>query len=95
VARPLGQAIFTEAKLWEGRRDNVLEATSLDFDDAPIKPRLIQLNFVTDELIPVEAKKMGALSGWRADGWSDGLLLFAGAGEQSRDSWIVSLERRR
>jgi hypothetical protein len=41
VARALGQAIFTEAETWQELRDNVLEVTSLHFEDAPIKPKLI------------------------------------------------------
>jgi len=55
VARALGQAIFTEAETWEQLRDNVPEVTSLHFEDAPAKPKIIQLHFVKDELIPVEA----------------------------------------
>jgi hypothetical protein len=55
VARALGQAIFTEAETWQQLRENVLEVTSLHFEDAPVKPKLIQLHFVKDELIPVEA----------------------------------------
>jgi hypothetical protein len=55
VARALGQAIFMEAETWAELRDNVLEVTSLHFDDAPAKPKLIQLHFVKDELIAVEA----------------------------------------
>ncbi len=55
VARALGQAIFMEAETWQELRHNVLEATSLHFEDAPAKPKLIQLHFVKDELIPVEA----------------------------------------
>jgi len=55
VARALRQAIFTEAETWQELRDNVLEVTSLHFEDAPTKPKLIQLHFVKDELIPVEA----------------------------------------
>jgi predicted RNase H-like HicB family nuclease len=55
VARALGQSIFTEAETWAELRDNVLEATSLHFEDAPEKPKLIQLHFVKDELIAVEA----------------------------------------
>lgn len=38
VARALGQAIFTEAETWQELRDNVLEATSLHFDDARPSP---------------------------------------------------------
>jgi predicted RNase H-like HicB family nuclease len=55
VARALRQAIFTEAETWQELRDNVLEVTSLHFEDAPAKPKLIQLHFVKDELIAVGA----------------------------------------
>ena len=55
TARALGHSIFTEAETWEELRGNVIEATSLHFDDAAAKPRLIQLHYVKDELIPVEA----------------------------------------
>ena len=54
-ARALGHAIFTEAETWEELRTNVLEATSLHFEDGPVHPRLVQLHYVRDELIPVEA----------------------------------------
>jgi hypothetical protein len=55
TARALGHAIFTEGDTWEQLRDNVREAASLHFEDAAIRPKLIQLHFVKDELIPVEA----------------------------------------
>ena len=55
VARALGQAIYTEAETWNELRDNVLEVTSLHFDDAAAMPKLTQLHFVKDELIAVEA----------------------------------------
>jgi hypothetical protein len=55
VARALGQSIFTEAETWQELRDNVLEVTSLHFDDAAAMPKLIQLHFVKDELIAVKA----------------------------------------
>jgi hypothetical protein len=54
-ARALGHAIFTEADTWEELRANVLEATSLHFDDESVRPRIVQLHYVKDELIPVEA----------------------------------------
>jgi hypothetical protein len=54
-ARALGHAIFTEAETWEDLRGNVLEATALHFEDSPVQPRLVQLHYVKDELIPVEA----------------------------------------
>jgi len=55
TARALGHSIFTEAESWDELRDNVLEATSLHFEDEPSRPKLIQLHFVKDELIAVEA----------------------------------------
>jgi hypothetical protein len=54
-ARALGHAIFTEAETWDELRAKVLEATSLHFEDLPVHPRLVQLHYVKDELIPVEA----------------------------------------
>lgn len=54
-ARALGHAIFTEAETWDELRANVLEATSLHFEDGAVPPRLVQLHYVKDELIPVEA----------------------------------------
>jgi len=54
-ARALGRAIFTQAETWEELRSNVLEATTLHFEDSSVQPRLVQLHYVKDELIPVEA----------------------------------------
>ena len=54
-ARALGHAIFTEAETWEELRTNVLEAVELHFEDSPARPRLVQMHYVKDELIPVEA----------------------------------------
>jgi hypothetical protein len=54
-ARALGHAIFTEGETWEELRANVLEAVSLHFEDARERPRLVQMHYVKDELIPVEA----------------------------------------
>lgn len=54
-ARALGHAIFTQADTWEQLRTNVVEAASLHFEEAPTHPSLIQLHYVKDELIPVEA----------------------------------------
>jgi predicted RNase H-like HicB family nuclease len=54
-ARALGYAVFTEADTWDELRANVKEAVSLHFEDEPVRPRLIQLHYVKDELIPVEA----------------------------------------
>jgi len=54
-AHALGHPIFTQGETWEDLRGNVLEATSLHFEDAPIHPRLVQLHYVRDELVPVKA----------------------------------------
>lgn len=54
-ARALGYAIFTQADTWEELRSNVLEAASLHFEDGPVRPHIVQLHYVKDELIPVEA----------------------------------------
>lgn len=55
TARALGHAIFTEAETWEELRANVLEATGLHFEETALRPKLIQLHYVKDELIAVEA----------------------------------------
>lgn len=54
-ARALGHPIFTEAETWEELRSNALEAVLAHFEDSSARPSLIQLHYVNDELIPVEA----------------------------------------
>lgn len=54
-ARALGHSLFTEAEIWDELRANVLETVSLHFEDATTRPRLVQMHYVKDELIPVEA----------------------------------------
>ena len=54
-ARALGHSIFTQGDTWDELRSNVLEATTLHFEDALAQPRLVQLHYVKDELIPLEA----------------------------------------
>jgi predicted RNase H-like HicB family nuclease len=54
-ARALGHSIFTQGETWEELRANAVEAASLHFEDAAKRPRLIQLHYVKDELIPLEA----------------------------------------
>jgi predicted RNase H-like HicB family nuclease len=54
-ARALGHGIFTEADTWDDLRANLLEAVSLHFEDATTRPRLVQMHYVKDELIPLEA----------------------------------------
>jgi hypothetical protein len=55
-ARALGHGIFTAGENWDDLRANVLEAVSLHFEDATTRPRLVQMHYVKDELIPVEAE---------------------------------------
>jgi predicted RNase H-like HicB family nuclease len=50
VARAPGHSIFTEAETWEELRGNVLEAASLHFEDATVRPSRIRLHLVKDEL---------------------------------------------
>ena len=54
-ARALGHAIFTEAESWDELRTNILEATAIHFENESVQPRLVQLHYVKDELIPVAA----------------------------------------
>ena len=54
-ARALGHSIFTQAESWEELRANVKEAATFHFEDSPEQPRLLQLHYVKDELIPLEA----------------------------------------
>jgi predicted RNase H-like HicB family nuclease len=54
-ARALGHGIFTQADSWDELRANVLDAVSLHFEDALNRPRLVQLHYVKDERIPLEA----------------------------------------
>jgi hypothetical protein len=54
-ARALGHSIFTEGETWEELRANVLEAAVLHFEDAEVRPSVVQLHYVKDELIPFEA----------------------------------------
>jgi predicted RNase H-like HicB family nuclease len=54
-ARAFGYAIFTEAETWDELRSNVMEAVALHFEDGQVRPRLVQMHYVKDELIPVEA----------------------------------------
>ena len=53
--RALGHAIFTEGETWEQLRANVLEAVEAHFESGPLRPRLVQLHYVKDELIAIEA----------------------------------------
>jgi predicted RNase H-like HicB family nuclease len=54
-ARAPGDAIFTESESWDELRSNVLEAVELHFEDKQARPRLVQMHYVKDELIQIEA----------------------------------------
>ena len=54
-ARALGHGIFTQAETWDELRHNVPEATAVHFEDRELRPRLVRMHYVRDELIPVEA----------------------------------------
>ena len=54
-ARALGHAVFTQAETWEELRANAIEAALVHFEENKESPRLIQLHYVRDELIPLEA----------------------------------------
>ena len=54
-ARALGHSIFTQGETWDELRANVVEAASLHFEEDAVRPRLVQLHYVKDELIPLEA----------------------------------------
>lgn len=54
-AHALGHAIFTQAETWEDLRVNIVEAILLHFEESQVHPRLVQMHYVKDELIPVEA----------------------------------------
>jgi len=54
-ARALGHSIFTQGETWDELRGNVLEAVALHFEDSSARPRLVQMHYVKDELIPLEA----------------------------------------
>jgi len=54
-ARALGHAIFTQAESWDELRANLIEAVTLHFEDATERPKLVQMHYIKDELIPLEA----------------------------------------
>ncbi|MEB2363720.1 MAG: 2-phospho-L-lactate guanylyltransferase [Bryobacterales bacterium] len=54
-ARALGHPVFTQAETWDELRANVREATALHFEENEKRPQIIQLHYVKDELVPVEA----------------------------------------
>jgi hypothetical protein len=54
-ARALGHSIFTDGENWEDLRNNIVEAVLLHFEGNCTRPRIVQLHYVKDELIPLES----------------------------------------
>jgi predicted RNase H-like HicB family nuclease len=54
-ARALGQSIFTQGDSWEELRHNISEAVRVHFDDSREIPRVVQLHYVRDEMMVVDA----------------------------------------
>jgi predicted RNase H-like HicB family nuclease len=54
-ARALGKPIFTQADTWDELRSNILEAVEVFFDTSEELPKLVQLHYVKDELLAVNA----------------------------------------
>jgi hypothetical protein len=52
----LGYPIFTQAETSEDLHANIREAVAVHFENAPVHPRLVQLHYVEDELMPIEAR---------------------------------------
>jgi len=54
-SRARGHGIFAEGDSWDELRKHVIEAVGLHFEDAEEKPRLVQMHYVRDEAIFLEA----------------------------------------
>jgi predicted RNase H-like HicB family nuclease len=48
-ARALGHSIFTQAESWDELRANVLEVTSLHFEECAVRPRQVQLHYALED----------------------------------------------
>jgi hypothetical protein len=48
-------SLLTEAESGEELRENLREVVALHFADAAVRPRVLQMHYVRDELVPVEA----------------------------------------
>ena len=52
-ASAIGFAIVTEGQALKELRNNVMEAIDCHFDDIAVRPKLVRLHFVRDEVISV------------------------------------------
>lgn len=52
--RAAGHAIYTQADSWGELCGNVLEVTTRHFAGALVRPRVVQLHYVKDELISID-----------------------------------------
>lgn len=51
VARAIGESVFTEADDLESLREMVRDAVRCHYPDEQVRPKLIRLHFVHDEVI--------------------------------------------
>jgi hypothetical protein len=51
TARALGESIFTEADDLSALREAVRDAAKCHFDDASLRPKVIRLHYVRDEVM--------------------------------------------
>ncbi len=63
MSREQSGSIFTQGDTWEELRANVLEATSLHFEDSPERPSMIRLHYVKNELILLETAEECGITG--------------------------------
>ena len=70
AAKAPGHSILAEADTWEALRKNSLEAAGRHFENAPLRPELIRLHLVKDEVLEVrsgQAVPMRAPDSWLQD----------------------------
>jgi hypothetical protein len=51
----LGYGNFTQGETWDELRSTLLETVLLHFEDVTERPRLVQMHYVKDESIPLDA----------------------------------------
>ncbi len=53
TARALGAGIFTEADSLEALKINILDAVRCHYEDEALRPKVVRLHLVKDEILPV------------------------------------------
>ncbi len=51
TARAIGESIFTEADTAEQLREQIRDAVACHFDDPQMRPKVVRLRFVRDEVM--------------------------------------------